>query len=53
MKFFDFIFKDKELVNNFKRYIFYKNIYIFVNRLKNIVVTKNNNKVREILLKKI
>ena len=31
-------------------YTFYKNIYTFINRLKNIEAIKEDNKVREILL---
>ena len=32
-----------------RRYIFYKNVYVFINRLKNIAVNKGNDKIREIL----
>ena len=49
IEFFDFVFKGEGFVINLNRYIFYKNVYIFVNRLKNIVIIKNNNKIREVL----
>lgn len=45
IKFFDFIFKDEELVINSDRHIFYKNVYVFINRLKNIIIIKNNEKI--------
>ena len=32
-----------------KRHIFYKNVYAFVNHLKNVTVNKNNEKIREAL----
>ena len=32
-----------------RRYIFYKNVYTFVNRLKDVIVNKDNEKVRRAL----
>ena len=45
VKYFDFTYKEKKSIINIKRYIFYKNIYIFINRLKDFAVIKNNKKV--------
>ena len=47
--FFNFIFEKEKSIVNSRKYIFYKDVYIFVNRLKKIVIIKNNNKIREIL----
>ena len=50
INFFDLIFKKEKSIINSRKYIFYKNVYIFVNRLKDFIIIKNNNKIREILL---
>ena len=47
VKYFDSAIEEEESVVTIKRYTFYKNIYIFINRLKNVAVSKSNNKVRE------
>ena len=50
IEFFDSTIKEEELLITIERYIFYKNIYTFINYLKNIEAIKEDNKVREILL---
>ena len=44
VEFFNLEYKDIRLVINADKYIFYKNIYVFVNRLKDLVTNKNNIK---------
>ena len=50
IEFFDSTIKGEESLIIVERYIFYKDIYTFTNRLKNIEAIKEENKVREILL---
>ena len=44
VEFFDFTTDEQEFVVNLNKHVFYKNIYAFVNRLKNIdSIRKKNN----------
>lgn len=49
ISFFDSIANDFESVVNFDKHVFYRNVYAFVNRLKNIVLLQNKNKFKEII----
>ena len=44
VEFFNLEYKDIKLVINAGKYIFYKNIYVFVNRLKDLITNKNDIK---------
>ena len=44
VEFFDSEYKDTRLVVNADKHIFYKNIYVFVNRLKDLITNKNDVK---------
>ena len=47
--YFDSTCEEEDLVVTISRYIFYKNIYTFVDRLKDFVIIKNNEKIRDAL----
>ena len=49
VEFFDSTAKDDEFVINLKKHVFYKNVYFFVNRLKNVISLKNENKLKVII----
>ena len=51
IEFFNFIYKNlfNFSIVNIEYYILYYNIYIFINKFKNFVNFKNENKIREIL----
>ena len=49
IEFFDFIVEDTKSVINFGKHVFYKNIYVFVNRFKNITSWQNKNKFKNIV----
>lgn len=49
--FFFFKFYDERFATalNLQHQVFYRNIYVFVNRLKNVVFRRKNNKLRNII----
>jgi hypothetical protein len=47
--FFDSNVDDDDSVVNAKRHVFYKNIYAFVNRLKNMITIREDDKLRIVL----
>jgi hypothetical protein len=49
IEFFDSNVDDVDSIINAKRHVFYKNIYAFVNRLKNMINIREENKLRTIL----
>ena len=53
VEFFDSFYENLININfsvvNIKRYIFYRDVYTFEDRLKNLVYLKDKNKVREVL----
>ena len=53
MNFFNFKYKNLLNINiliiNFDRYIFYRNIYIFIIRLKNIFLLRDEKKLYSII----
>ena len=53
VKFFDSFYKNFININffivNIERYIFYRDVYTFEDRLKNLVHLKSENKIREVL----
>jgi hypothetical protein len=49
IKFFDSNVDEDDSMINVKRYIFYKDLYAFVNRLKNMINIRENDKFRTIL----
>jgi hypothetical protein len=49
IEFFDSQLEENELVMNVERNVFYKDIYVFVNRLKNMMNLGEENKLRAIL----
>ena len=53
IEYFDFEFEKSinidNLIVNFNRYIFYRDIYVFVNRLKNLILLHNKNKLRIVI----
>ena len=52
MKYFDFIFDDDKnnVIVNFNRYIYYRNVFVFVNKLKNLKKISSNNRIREFVI---
>lgn len=40
IKFFDLTANESEFVINLNKYVFYKNVYVFVNRLQNVAAKK-------------
>ena len=47
--YFDSAIEEEGPVIIIKRHIFYKNVYAFVNRLKDIIINKDNEKIRKAL----
>ena len=50
IEYFDPAIKEKGSVIIIKRHIFYKDVYVFMNRLKDVTVNKDNEKIRKALL---
>jgi hypothetical protein len=49
IEFFDSNIDDDESIVNVSRHVFYKNIYVFVDRLKNMIVIREDDKLRIVL----
>ena len=49
IKFFNFTTNNSKLIISLKKHVFYKNIYAFVNRSKNVVNIKSENKIKIIV----
>jgi hypothetical protein len=49
IEFFDSEFEENESVINVERHVFYRDIYVFVDRLKNMMNLRKKNKLRAIL----
>ncbi len=49
IEFFDSKIKRNESVINVNHHVFYKNIYVFVNRFKNMITIRDDDKLRTIL----
>ena len=49
--FFDFVYEDftNSSMINVERHVFYRDIYVFIDKFKDFVNFKKENKVREIL----
>ena len=47
--YFDSTCEEEGLVVTISRYIFYKNVYAFVDRLKDFAIIKSNEKIRDAL----
>lgn len=47
--FFDPAFEEEGSIANSERHTFYRDVYAFVDRLKNIAAIKSSDKVREVL----
>ena len=49
MKFFDSTAEESNSVINLRKHVFYRNVYAFVNRLKNVSVIRKKNKLRVVI----
>ena len=49
VEYFDSVIEEKKSVIIIKHHIFYKNVYTFVNYLKNVAINKGNEKIRKVL----
>ena len=49
VEYFDSVIEEERSIIIIKRYIFYKNVYVFVNRLKDVATNKDNEKIRKTL----
>lgn len=53
IKFFNSKYKNNEInvfvLINANKHIFYKNIYVFIDRIKNVTITYENDKIKEII----
>jgi hypothetical protein len=49
IRFFDSNIDDDDSIVNVSRHVFYKNIYVFVDRLKDMIVIRENDKFRIVL----
>ena len=47
INYFDFETEDEDSIVLINKYIFYKNIYIFVDRLKNLIIIKDKKKIKK------
>lgn len=50
IEFFDLATKEIDLIVNIKKYVFYKNVYAFTNKNKNIIILKEDIKFKTIIL---
>ena len=49
IEFFDFATKSTDSIVNIDKHVFYKNVYAFTNRLKDMTTIKNDSKLRTII----
>jgi hypothetical protein len=49
IEFFDSNVDEDDSIINIDRHVFYKNIYVFVDRLKNMIIIRDDDKLRTIL----
>ena len=49
VEFFDSATKEIEFVINFEKHVFYKNVYVFANRLKNVASLRDENTFKSII----
>ena len=49
VEFFDSTTKESKSIINLKKHVFYKNIYAFVDRLKDVAIIRENDKIKNVI----
>lgn len=49
MEFFDSTIDNNTVVINVEKYVFYRDVYTFVDRLKDTIIFKNSDKLKSII----
>ena len=52
IEYFDFIFENdkNDVIVNFDRHVYYRNVFVFVDKLKNLKKDSSNNRIREFMI---